>query len=785
MGNDMPDEAAIIEALRASSDHFYAARMLNTESLQLMADEHGYMSSESIDYFVSLINERNPLILNIHLSQEFGEEHIRVAHAESLKNRNYQQINFIFNRSRRKVFEHGVLRNNNHWAAASILCSGEVLFIDSLYDDVPEDLPQVLGAYYRVKTGKPIPKINNLSLGPNSPAQRGESNLCGFIAVMVLTMLEVPTIIEKMKYKGEVIDTDNLDELMMFPSSFNMYLRHVFQMAYSVNDISVNFFISSEGKEVIKQKMGEVSKACNTSQNDNVVSMLSCDPLTNKSFSCSTLIDENRSRRCERLLSFVGDVDVKVNSRFEDNLINSDGYEWVRKRRRVPSRKGKSSKRETYYECRKCNNATKIYVGRGQLKDVHNGQLVVRYLSSHTYPCTFEEMASIDEHCRTDTEGISCCVRYNIHPHMFLGALNGFDQADNASLGSFNTSHCMPPTDEHCRTNAEGNSCGVKHDVHHMFLGALNGFDQADDASHSSFNTSDVLLNGNMPKAATAEYNEDHLNENPGIVGILAEEANSTSSVEKPSPQVSKASDVGSQSDVQPTEREGTKEHVIFKVRNKSIHLSFYELTEDVDKFCVLDSAAVLIVSDLRKSFDSHKWGKCFGGVKMNKGISTMKCQENSSCTFVKKKWECVGQCPGSRFCCQYFKEKKQSVSVYLGKHSHSIDKSLITLDLASNQSRNRIKVNAPSNQNPKRVHFDNVGENSIRRKSVITRNEMCSIYSSYSKEGKLFKNCTDQHSTLQFTLGSEIQVNDTSAASDVVSRDIDTEDGICKYLYS
>ena len=42
MGNDMSDETSIIEALRASGDQFYAARLLNTESLQLMADKHGY-----------------------------------------------------------------------------------------------------------------------------------------------------------------------------------------------------------------------------------------------------------------------------------------------------------------------------------------------------------------------------------------------------------------------------------------------------------------------------------------------------------------------------------------------------------------------------------------------------------------------------------------------------------------------------------------------------------------------------------------------------------------------
>ena len=428
MGNDMPDETSIIEALRASRDQFYAARLLNTESLQLMADKHGYMSSESIDYFVSLINERNPLILNIHLSQEFGEEHIRITHAETLKNKNYQQINFIFNRSLKRVFEHGQLQKNNHWAVASILCSGEVLFIDSLYDDVPDDLHKVLGAYYLVKTGKSIPKINNLSKGPNSPIQRGESNLCGFIALMVLTMLEVPMIIEKMKYKAEIVDTDKLDELMMFPSSFNSYLRHVFQMAYSVNDISVDFFISAEGKNMIKHKLGEVSKSSNAPFNDslrgnstdelmnedllsfsdnNVIRRLSCDPQTEKSFSCSTLRDENRSKRCVRMLSFVGDVGSKLKHRFEDDLINSDGYEWVRKRRRVPSKKGKCSKRETYYQCKKCNSATKIFVGRGQNKDCYNGKLIVRYLTSHTNPCILEEIVPslADERCSTGIEG--------------------------------------------------------------------------------------------------------------------------------------------------------------------------------------------------------------------------------------------------------------------------------------------------------------------------------------------------------------------------------------------
>ena len=278
-------------------------------------------------------------------------------------------------------------------------------------------------------------------------------------------------------------------------------------------------------------------------------------------------------------------------------------------------------------------------------------------------------------------------------------------------------------------------------------------------------NTSEVFPNETIQETATANYNEDILNNQLGPKGDLSASVSSTNSVVAHSQPTSNPSAVGVELDINSAHREESEDHVIFQVRNKSISLKFFELDENVDKFCVLDNSAVIIKSDLRKSFDIHKWGNCYGGVKKNKGISTMKCQEDSSCTFVKKKWECFGKCPGDRFCCPYFKEKKQAVNVYLGAHNHTIDKSLLTLAEAKSHSREQKEVNAASGQNRKRVHFDDIGidENSSRRKSVITRNINCSDYSSVQKEGKLFKEYVDQHLMSSSTLGSCIQVNSIS----------------------
>ena len=309
-------------------------------------------------------------------------------------------------------------------------------------------------------------------------------------------------------------------------------------------------------------------------------------------------------------------------------------------------------------------------------------------------------------------------------------------------------------------------------------------------------NTSEVFPNENIQETATANYNEDILNNQPGSNGDLSASVSSINSVVIHSQPTSKPRAAGVELDINSAHREESEEYVIFQVRNKSISLKFFELDENVDKFCVLDNSAVIIKSDLRKSFDIHKWGNCYGGVKKNKGISTMKCQENSACTFVKKKWECVGKCPGYRFCCSYFTKKKQAVNVYLGTHNHTIDKSLLTLAEAKSHSWERNEVNATSGQNRKQVHFDDIGidENSSRRKSVITRNINCSNYSSVQKEGNLYKECVDQHLMSSSTLGSNIQVNsishdlslpstNTCATSEVeISRVIGTEEVLCKY---
>jgi len=132
-------------------------------------------------------------------------------------------------------------------------------------------------------------------------------------------------------------------------------------------------------------------------------------------------------------------------------------------------------------------------------------------------------------------------------------------------------------------------------------------------------NTSEVFPNENIQETATANYNEDILNNQPGSNGDLSASVSSINSVVIHSQPTSKpravgieldinsravgveldinSRAVGVELDINSAHREESEEYVIFQVRNKSISLKNFELDENVDELCVLNNSAVIIKS--------------------------------------------------------------------------------------------------------------------------------------------------------------------------------------------
>ena len=159
----------------------------------------------------------------------------------------------MYNRSSTELFDEQCLTNLNHWAVASILKSGEVLFIDSMYKNVPNNLLMVINDYYKVKNGRQMREIVNLAGQKNCPTQR-DTTLCGLIALMMMVLLHHPLLTKMMMYTSYRWLIEDYTELIIFPSSFGQYLRRVFQTAYSVHDINIELFICKEGLNLLEVK---------------------------------------------------------------------------------------------------------------------------------------------------------------------------------------------------------------------------------------------------------------------------------------------------------------------------------------------------------------------------------------------------------------------------------------------------------------------------------------------------------------------------------------------------
>ena len=219
LADQLTHEELTRAALAEEAHEMFNSNRLNTESVQKMADANGWMTVELAEFFCSILNEQNPNTLNLHLNQGFATPANRKLHAQELNVAKYSQINFIFSRSGTELFDQNSV-NLNHFAVASILESGLVIFIDSLYKNIPENLMSVIGDYYRHKYGRGIKEIVNLSGQKNCPTQR-DGNLCGFIAMMLMTALHNKLLTKMLLDRRNRWLMQNYADLIFHPSSYN------------------------------------------------------------------------------------------------------------------------------------------------------------------------------------------------------------------------------------------------------------------------------------------------------------------------------------------------------------------------------------------------------------------------------------------------------------------------------------------------------------------------------------------------------------------------------------
>ena len=254
----LTEDEALNMAFSDDVNAMYENRKLNTETLQQILHPKGYLTSEGAKYFCKLLEENFPESKFIYLNQALSNSEARILHANEMNVRGYKNINFIFNRSPTQVFDTENLAGH-HYASATIKESGEVLLVDSIYKQVPTNLKSILEDYYRVKFGKHIPELINLSQKKNSPVQK-DSFLCGFISLMILALFENESCTELFKYTTNRIKPDEGIFIIFTPSTYGQYMKRIFLRAYSEHRISVDMFLSADCLSKLLKKMEAIKK---------------------------------------------------------------------------------------------------------------------------------------------------------------------------------------------------------------------------------------------------------------------------------------------------------------------------------------------------------------------------------------------------------------------------------------------------------------------------------------------------------------------------------------------
>ena len=411
LGQQLNEEELLQSAVADEANIMYSNKKLNTESIQAMIDPKGYLTSEAAEYNCKLLDEQYPESKFIYLSQFLAKKEVRELHALELNLKTYKHLHFIFNRSNKQIFDTQQL-GGHHYAIATIRADGNVFFGDSLYKNIPSNLKNVLTEYYYIKFEKPLEKIINLSGRKNFPRQT-DSNLCGFIALMIMTLVENETILELFNSSVNFSELRNNSFLIFKPSLYNLYLRQVFMKAYSVSSLMQNMFVTETGFALINQFVTQVEKPLNPEgfqekfvsipgnhkkqasdciqpktpppkNSYQSISEAAEDILTNNDLDEKTEADVSKIVDEVVQSDFVGKIvlkNTKCNLR-SNYKIDSDGFQWKKK-----NLNGRNKK--VLYVCtglkdgKECTAEKVIYTPFGS--SFSKGEKIVEYVSSHPF----------------------------------------------------------------------------------------------------------------------------------------------------------------------------------------------------------------------------------------------------------------------------------------------------------------------------------------------------------------------------------------------------------------
>ena len=242
----LTDEELLQGAIANEANLMFNNKRLNTESLLSLMHPKGWLTSESVQYFCNMMQEQHPTSQFVYLNQCLAKSETRILHASEINVKQTENIHFIFDRSHNMLFDDSRLTNlSNHWAIASMLSDGTVVFGDSLYKNVPNNLMEILNDYYNTKFGRNITKIENISGGRYFAKQR-DGYLCGVIALMNLVLFDDKDVLPILRYSECLPSVKPKSFLIFTPSTYGYYLRQIFMTSYSENVLNRKMFISDE-----------------------------------------------------------------------------------------------------------------------------------------------------------------------------------------------------------------------------------------------------------------------------------------------------------------------------------------------------------------------------------------------------------------------------------------------------------------------------------------------------------------------------------------------------------
>ena len=882
--NELSHEELLQSAMAREDNEMFLNKRLNTESLLTLINPKGWLNSEVVEYFCKMLQEEYPGSMFVHLNQCLAKSEARTLHASEINVKQSGNIHFIFIRCPKMLFDNSRLTNlSDHWAMASILSDGNVIFGDSLYTNIPINLKAVLNDYYHIKFGKNITKIVNISGGRYFPKQR-DGHLCGVIALMNLVLCEDEAVLRILK-NNQILPSIQQRKFMIFsPSTYGYYLRQIFMTSYSDGSLNRKMFLSDKDftlisgilnnvqtqnnrsqekfQSVSKRKLQKMTKVSETNSkcsdvlpqknNSNLVleenanrynvlgeedntnvqledvgsdfnddktapepvsesslgakscsmsssaskagtrssnSQARCNvdsitPTTNKKSLQTRIAYPNRFRNVKKMK---GDIvenskdivehakvivenskDIVGNSKFELR-VNCDGYSWKRKWKK--NAKNRNIKNKVVWSCVEMENGKQCLALKVVSKTDFGKKKNVQYISKHSLP-----RCGVKPDCNHEPGTPSPSKQIDVqstpkHSNSLTSKQFFLSTPEHLSISP--TKPSTPTTPRHPPPSTE--KVPDPRNIRSMLT--------TPSPLKPAIPTLSLLKSINGSKSVEGSINSGEATTPKETLGTsLQNESMSALDSQEMFNNDDEQSSINDNSMIEGSKKEdnepeniynidGTKaatnnedEFVIFKMRKKAIKFCRFEINKFVKKFFVENSCAVFVNGLDGTNFDTHSWKSFHGGHGIGTGITTSRCNDSTNCEMRKKKWTCIGKCPGERFCCIYFKEIKIQICLYIGKHTHEIVKDDY-MDLRNYNEEDIIEKELNTETVDTANDDDSTGYISSEENDIEEENENKSIKMNKYEE-RIYKKCQESFEGKEIVMAKH---NDIIADTNII----------------